>query len=90
MLDDRLADGQRDYDVDLARTNIFGELLVLQDGDVLDDHADLLGLVAVLMLGTGLFTAAALAGCMPNSQTFMIIERAIQGIGGSIVSAVSL
>lgn len=44
-LHDRLSDGQRAYDVDLARTNIFGELLDLQAGEVLDEEADLLGLV---------------------------------------------
>jgi hypothetical protein len=44
-LHDRLSTGQRNYDVDLARTNIFGELLDLQAGDVLDEEADLLGLV---------------------------------------------
>jgi len=44
-LHDRLSTGQRTYDVDLARTNIFGELLDLQAGEVLDEAADLLGLV---------------------------------------------
>ncbi len=44
-LHDRLSTGQRAYDVDLARTNIFGELLDLQAGEVLDEEADLLGLV---------------------------------------------
>lgn len=44
-LHDRLSNGQRAYDVDLARTNIFGELLDLQAGEVLDEEADLLGLV---------------------------------------------
>ena len=44
-LHDRLSNGQRAYDVDLARTNIFGELLDLQAGEVLDEEANLLGLV---------------------------------------------
>ncbi|HEY8789251.1 MAG TPA: DUF4032 domain-containing protein [Actinopolymorphaceae bacterium] len=44
-LHDRLSNGQRAYDVDLARTNIFGELLDLQAGEVLDEETDLLGLV---------------------------------------------
>lgn len=44
-LHDRLSNGQRGYDVDLARTNIFGELLDLQAGAVLDEEVDLLGLV---------------------------------------------
>jgi hypothetical protein len=44
-LHDRLSNGQRSYDIDLARTNIFGELLDLQAGEVLDEEADVLGLV---------------------------------------------
>ena len=44
-LHDRLSDGQRTYDVDLARTNIFGELLDLQAGGGLSEDADALGLV---------------------------------------------
>lgn len=48
-LHDQLSNGQRAYDVDLARTNIFGELLDLQAGEVLDEDADLLGLVDLLV-----------------------------------------
>ena len=44
-LHNRLSDGQRAYDLDLARTNIFGELLDLQAGEVLGEDVDLLGLV---------------------------------------------
>ncbi len=44
-LHNRLSDGQRAYDLDLARTNIFGELLDLQAGEVLGDDVDLLGVV---------------------------------------------
>ncbi|WP_022867443.1 DUF4032 domain-containing protein [Schaalia vaccimaxillae] len=36
----RLTDGQRDYDVDLARTNIIGELMDLQAGAFFPDDAD--------------------------------------------------
>jgi len=35
-----LTDGQRDYDVDLARTNIIGELMDLQAGDYFPEEAD--------------------------------------------------
>ncbi|MBD3689160.1 DUF4032 domain-containing protein [Nanchangia anserum] len=35
-----LSDGQRDYDVDLARVNIIGELMDLQSGGVLPDDYD--------------------------------------------------
>lgn len=35
-----LTDGQRDYDVDLARTNIIGELMDLQAGAVFPEEAD--------------------------------------------------
>lgn len=36
----RLTDGQRNYDVDLARTNIIGELMDLAAGDFLDEDVD--------------------------------------------------
>ena len=36
----RLTDGQREYDVDLARTNIIGELMDLQAGSYFPDDAD--------------------------------------------------
>ena len=36
----RLTDGQREYDVDLARTNIIGELMDLQAGGYFPDDAD--------------------------------------------------
>src|SRR5205085_1287994 len=52
--------------------------------------ADLFGRRAVLMTGIALFTAASLACGLSNSQALIVTARAIQGIGGSIVSAVSL
>jgi EmrB/QacA subfamily drug resistance transporter len=52
--------------------------------------ADLLGRRAVLMTGIGLFTAASLACGLASSQAVIVVARGIQGIGGSIVSAVSL
>ena len=36
----RLTDGQRAYDVDMARTNIIGELMDLQAGDLLEGAVD--------------------------------------------------
>lgn len=35
-----LSRGQREYDIDLARTNIFGELLDLESGGLLDESID--------------------------------------------------
>lgn len=39
-LHDRLSDGQRSYDLDVARTNIIGELFDLQAGELLDEQVD--------------------------------------------------
>lgn len=39
-LHERLSDGQRLYDLDLARTNIIGELMDLQAGDMFDPESD--------------------------------------------------
>ncbi|AXK44808.1 DUF4032 domain-containing protein [Brachybacterium saurashtrense] len=39
-LHEQLSDGQRQYDLDLARTNIIGELMDLQAGDLFDPEAD--------------------------------------------------
>lgn len=43
-LHDALSDGQRSYDLDLARTNIFGELLDLQAGGLIREEEELLEL----------------------------------------------
>ena len=40
LLHDRLSDGQRLYDLDLARTNIIGELMDLQAGEIIGEHTD--------------------------------------------------
>ncbi|MDO5661736.1 MAG: DUF4032 domain-containing protein [Brachybacterium sp.] len=37
---EKLSDGQREYDLDLARTNIIGELMDLQAGELFDEEAD--------------------------------------------------
>jgi EmrB/QacA subfamily drug resistance transporter len=52
--------------------------------------ADLVGRRRVLMIGIGLFTLASLACGLATSQALIVIARGVQGIGGSIVSAVSL
>ncbi|MGP5483741.1 DUF4032 domain-containing protein [Brachybacterium alimentarium] len=39
-LHEKLTDGQRHYDLDLARTNIIGELMDLQAGDLFDPETD--------------------------------------------------
>jgi EmrB/QacA subfamily drug resistance transporter len=52
--------------------------------------ADLLGRRAVLMTGIGLFTAASLACGLAESQPVIVFARGVQGVGGSIVAAVSL
>ena len=39
-LHDQLSPGQRDYDLDLLRTNVFGELMDLQAGELLDENLD--------------------------------------------------
>ncbi|WP_350258468.1 DUF4032 domain-containing protein [Scrofimicrobium sp. R131] len=40
----QLTDGQRDYDVDLARVNIIGELMDLQSGGYLDEVDDVISI----------------------------------------------
>src|SRR5699024_2215953 len=37
---EQLSDGQRMYDLDLARTNIIGELMDLQAGELIDPDSD--------------------------------------------------
>jgi hypothetical protein len=39
-LHEKLTDGQRAYDVDLARTNVIGELMDLEAGEMLEDDLD--------------------------------------------------
>ena len=51
---------------------------------------DLFGHRKVFLLGLTLFTVASLACGLANSQALLITARAIQGLGGAVVSAVSL
>jgi MFS family permease len=52
--------------------------------------ADLFGRRRFLMVGFALFTLASMACGFANSQAVIVIARGIQGVGGSIVSVVSL
>jgi EmrB/QacA subfamily drug resistance transporter len=51
---------------------------------------DLFGHRRLFVLGIGLFTLASLACGIATSQEFLVAARAIQGLGGAIVSAVAL
>ena len=52
--------------------------------------ADLLGRRRVLMLGLGLFTAASLACALAASEAFLIVMRAVQGLGAAIMLPAAL
>ena len=51
---------------------------------------DLYGHRKLFLIGITLFTFASAACGMANTQTLLIAARAIQGLGGAVVSAVSL
>lgn len=51
---------------------------------------DLYGHRKLFLIGIALFTVASLACGLANSQLILIVARAIQGMGGAVVSAVSL
>jgi EmrB/QacA subfamily drug resistance transporter len=51
---------------------------------------DLFGHRRLFLLGIALFTLASLACGLANSQEFLIAARAVQGLGGAVVSAVAL
>ena len=51
---------------------------------------DLYGQKRVFLFGIAEFTVASLLCGLANSQTFLIVARAIQGLGGAIVSAIAL
>ena len=51
---------------------------------------DLFGHRRLFLGGIALFTFASLACGVANSQEFLVIARAVQGIGGAVVSAVAL
>jgi EmrB/QacA subfamily drug resistance transporter len=51
---------------------------------------DLFGHRRLFIAGIGLFTGASLACGLASSQAWLISARAVQGVGGAIVSAVAL
>ena len=51
---------------------------------------DLFGHRRLFLIGIAIFTVASLACGLANSQEFLIIARAAQGVGGAIVSVVVL
>jgi EmrB/QacA subfamily drug resistance transporter len=51
---------------------------------------DLFGHRRVFLLGTVLFTLASLGCGLANSQALLVTARAVQGLGGAVVSAVAL
>ncbi|MGH8402868.1 MAG: MFS transporter, partial [Gammaproteobacteria bacterium] len=51
---------------------------------------DLYGQRRLFLIGIVLFSLASLACGLANTQGFLVSARAIQGIGGAIVSAVAL
>ncbi|WP_280152189.1 MFS transporter [Piscinibacter sp. XHJ-5] len=51
---------------------------------------DLYGHRKLFLLGITLFTLASLACGLAQSQALLIVARAVQGLGGAVVSAVSL
>jgi hypothetical protein len=48
-LHDKLTDGQRAYDLEVARVNIIGELMDLQAGDFLEEEVDAVAIGAMLV-----------------------------------------
>ena len=51
---------------------------------------DLYGHRRLFLIGIGLFTLASLACGLASSQEMLVVARAVQGVGGAIVSAVAL
>ena len=51
---------------------------------------DLFGHRRLFLLGITLFTVASLACGLANSQALLVAARAVQGLGGAVVSAVAL
>ena len=48
-LHERLSDGQRSYDLELARVNVAGEMLDLQAGDLLDEDFDAVSTASMIV-----------------------------------------
>ncbi len=52
--------------------------------------ADLIGRRTVFIAGLGVFGAASLAGGLAQSDTMLVLARAVQGLGGAIVAPATL
>src|ERR1700760_4287546 len=68
-----------------AYTLTFGGFLLLGGR-----MADLLGRRRMFMLGLVVFSLASLAGGLAQSETWLIVARAVQGLGAAIVSPAAL
>jgi EmrB/QacA subfamily drug resistance transporter len=51
---------------------------------------DLYGARRVFLIGLTLFTLASLACGLANSEAWLIVARAVQGVGGAVVAAIAL
>jgi EmrB/QacA subfamily drug resistance transporter len=51
---------------------------------------DYYGQRRLFVLGTALFTAASLVCGLSNTQALLVVARAVQGLGGAVVSAIAL
>jgi EmrB/QacA subfamily drug resistance transporter len=51
---------------------------------------DLFGHRRLFLIGISIFTAASLACGIATTQEFLVLARAVQGVGGAVVSAVAL
>jgi len=66
----RLTDGQRTYDVDLARTNIIGEMMDLIAGEYMDEDTD------IVAIGDALVQRyTELWGALTDEETFGAADR---------------
>ena len=66
----KLTDGQRNYDVDLARTNIIGEMMDLQAGEYMDEDTDIIAIGDALVRRYNELWAA-----LTDEETFGAADR---------------
>lgn len=66
----KLTDGQRNYDVDLARTNIIGEMMDLQAGEYMDEDTDIIAIGDALVQRYNELWAA-----LTDEETFGAADR---------------
>lgn len=67
---ERLSDGQREHDLDIARVNIIGEIMDLQAGNMMDPEADAVEVGDVLLARYGELWAA-----LTERESFRADER---------------